>query len=215
MNVTTAREWVRSHCNDALDSSRYSDELVDQAIQYVGNLFCRLTRCLRAAENVAIAAASTNFPIITPTANGFLPERIIDVSIASKGIVLNIIDYAELIVAAHEDKTTGVPTALAFKATDAAEVWPTPDAAYTAVLRYWRPFTSWAPGTPQDGTTLNLPDEYLPTILIDGAASVLRFPNPKDQTASASWRRFMDFTDAMRGAGSMGTKVIYRSPVET
>ena len=138
MNLTEARKWVRQFCTDANDDSKHAEAVVDRAIQYAGNEFCRISQCLRRTDSVTLNAGS---PTFAPPA-GRRPERVIDVFLSGKSEPLTLVGYPHLNAARANSAGTGTPGLLAFLDAMTAEVFPTPDVGYTAKLRHWLPFTT-------------------------------------------------------------------------
>ena len=220
MNLTDARAWVRSAVADGNSSSNYSDTDVDRAILAAGNFFCRVTKAIKRADTVALAEGDPEFDITTPIANGFRPERLIDATLIGEVVAggpeaLSVIEWPQLNAAQATDENEGTPQALAFIDGTTAEVWPTPNDDYSVRLRYWLPFTTFTPGTGSPGSvTLNIPDDYLPSVLGDGAAAELTAGHVKNKFGIAARERFLQYCKVMQGAGNLGAKVIYRARLD-
>jgi hypothetical protein len=123
------------------------------------------------------------------------------------------VDYPTVARLAARDESTGVPTRLAFlDTTSDGLLWREPGDDYTAKLRYWLPFTIWTPGD-DDDTQLNLPDDVLIPVLIEGAAAVLKGPSPESAYAREAWGRFEAYCLRMAGAGTLGARVVQSRPV--
>lgn len=214
MTVETARAIVTAMVRDGSGESVVH---LDYAIQLAGDHFCRTTRSVIRTDSVTITDASTSFPLTSPIASGFRPERIIDAWLTTEPNPLTIVDYHDLQVLAADDAGTGIPTRLAFlDNTSNGLLWKTPGAAYTARLRYWLPFTVWTPGA-TDGetlaTVLNIPTDIIRPVLTLGAASVLKGPSPEAAFATESWRKFEEYEMQQMGGGNLGSRVTFRNPV--
>lgn len=226
MTITEARLWVRGAVRDAGgDSTVYLDIDVDRAILEAGDHFLRETRYVKKTDNVAITAGSTAFPTTIPIASGFLPERVIDVWITGEETPLQLVDYPVVARQAARDTSADVPTLLAFLSTTGdGLLWPEPDAAYTAKLRYWQPFgvtvatvfsEGWTAGTTTAGTlagTLNIPDSIIRPVLTLGAAGILKTPSKENGYGETTRKEFEAYCTRMKGAGNLGSRVIYMQP---
>lgn len=216
MTLTTARDWLVNAVADAKDVDLFSPTDLDRAIYCAGETFCRMTRCLKRVDTIAIAASNNSVSLAgSPTTNGFRPERLIDGFLSGFEDPINVIDYTELNAAVVADSALGIPVAMAFLDWTTAEVWPVPDIAYTLKIRYWLAFNSWAFGTSSpDSVTLNLPTDYLPRVLSEGAASVLTAADKKNQFGTVMGQRFLQYVESMKGAGNLGARVVFRNKLE-
>lgn len=211
MIITDARTHVRQFARDGLDSTLYGNADIDRAIQVVGQRFCRETRCLRRADDVTATVSSATLDISAIVTAGFRPEQLIDVYIAGYGEPLSIIDYTTLNQYQTDQPATTKPEAVAFPTQTTAQVYPTPDIAYALKFRWWERFTSWTAGDAAAGaTSLNLPDDYLLEILTYGATATLQHNEKKNAYAATSMAKFEAFMARLRGAGTLGQKVIKR-----
>lgn len=212
--IQSARDRVRRNVRDGNDTTTYPDVDIDNAIQEVGRRLCRQTRCLTKVSSVAITAASTAFPVTTPLSLGFHPERVIDCFLSGEDRNLRLVDWPTLNGFAARDTPEGMPELLAFQdATSAGIVWPTPDAAYTAKLRWWLPFTSWTAGdSSSNATTLNLPDELLDVVIRLGAPAMVKFPSAEKLFSSTLWQLYLAEEKRLAGAGRLGEQEQIREP---
>jgi hypothetical protein len=135
MTITEARAWLRNFATDA-DSSRYDTTILDQAIQFAGNEFCRRTRAIRKVSDVSLTAADSTPDISGAVATFFRPERLIDAFIPGQITPLSVVDYFEQNVYASEDTTSGTPQTLAFIDLNL------PDDYLLEILTYGAPATS-------------------------------------------------------------------------
>lgn len=212
MNVQTARDWVRQFARDAGDSSNVSDAEIDRAILTVGQRFCRETRCLRTASTVTLTADSSTANIAAMVTAGFTPEQIIDAYIDGQAEPLSIVDYTDINARLSDEPATSVPQGIAFPTATTCKVYPTPDLAHVLTIRWWQAFTTWTPGDGASaGTSLSIPEKYLPDILTYGAPAVLQASDPKHKYASESWKKYLEYEHKMKSAGTLGTKVILRT----
>jgi hypothetical protein len=216
MTLTTARDWVRNAVSDAKDGNRYSDTDIDRAIISAGQEFCRRTKCLKRVDSVSVSAGDEDFPLTgNPLTYGFRPERLIDVFLMGEPDSLKVIDYTDLNAALAEDTTQGTPGAIAFLDAATAQLYPIPDIAYTAKLRFWLQFSDWTPGTSSpDSIILNLPNDYLPAVLNDGAPAILTAPDKKNAFSVAARARFEAYIVGMLSAGTFGARVVYRNSLD-
>lgn len=227
MNITDAREWVRDAVRDMADTSRFTANTIDRAIQQAGMQFCRETRSVIRTDSVTITEDSTSFPIVTPLTFGFLPERLIDVWITNEETAyheeLTVVSYQELAQLAKQDDGSSVPTHLAFRSGSAAgTLWRVPDDGYTADLRYWQPFgvtvsaafSLWTPGTADAPTlagTLNIPDHNIMPVLKYGAAAAALEANKETRPlAEMLMGQFKAHIAETMGSGNLGPRVLYR-----
>jgi hypothetical protein len=214
MTLQEARKWVRYYARDAAGAdTEYGDEAIDFALMSVGEQFCRVTRCNRRVDPVTLASGNATVDL-TPLGPGFHPERIISAYTAGDADPMDRPDWEELLRLQVTRGGTGRPRALAFEAPAVAGVWPTPDAAYTLRLRWWEPFTSWAPGV-DDATsatvTLNCRPDYLIQILPFGPTALLQHNDPQMAYASESWKKYLAKELELKGAGSLGAQTTRRT----
>lgn len=183
----------------------YSDTQVDIAIQTIADDFIRTTQCTRTiSADIAIADGDDTFSF---TIENFRPEHCLRAWIVDQNR-LDLIDYQALLDKQVDDPTTGVPQKLAFTSSGTAAIWPTAGDDYTMKMIYYVPFTIWTAGQEDGSATLNLPDDYLRTMLMYGAASALQFNETEHMYASTAYQRYIEFRERMRGAGSEGSKSI-------
>jgi hypothetical protein len=208
MTITEARAWLRNFATDS-DSTRYDTTILDQAIQFAGNEFCRRTRAVRKVQTISFTASDDTPDVSAAVTAYFRPERLIDLFIVGEVNPLAVVDYVDLNQWATEDATEGVPRVAAFLDATTMYLWPTPDTAYTAKLRFWQPFTAWTPGAADGSATLNLPDDYLHAVLNFGAAAVLKSPAKEQAFASKAWEQFEKYVQQFKGAGTVGARVVY------
>lgn len=213
--VSQARERVRRNVRDGNDTTTITDVDVDNALQEAGRRLCRDARCLVQVSSVTITSASTSFPVTTPLTLGFHPERIIDCHLVGEERPLRFVDWPTLVAYADRDTASGVPELLAFQdAASAGILWPTPNANYTAKLRWFLPFTSWTAGdSGANATTLNLPDELLDVVIRLGAPALIKFPTAEKLFSSTLWKLFMEEVQRLRSAGRMGVREVIREPM--
>lgn len=212
MSLTTARLWARQFARNAGSSTEYSNTDVDHALIVVGEQFARVTRCVRAAGSVALAAHSAVADFSGLTA--FRPERILTAHILTKQCELEITDWQHLYKKQIECASEGAPRVLAFETWTTANVWPTPNVDLSLRIQYWQPFTNWTPGMAGDAAiSFNLPDDYMTQILTYGVPATLQHNEPEHRYASESWKKYLEFEQRMMGAGNLGSKVLIRERV--
>jgi hypothetical protein len=214
--VLQARSRLRFNVRDGNDTTTLTDEILDNALLEVGRRFCRQTRCLLTSSTVAITAASSSFPVTVPLAAGWTPERIIDVIIAGEDRTLRLVDYPTINSYIARDDSEGMPELLAFiDASTAGTLWPTPDIAYTAKMRWWLPFTSWTAGdSGANSTSINLPDELLDCVIRFGAPALLKYPSAEQAFASEMWKMYLDEETRHKHAGRLGAREQIRQPMD-
>lgn len=207
MNLTTARSFVRQFARNAGDSSMYSDADVDRAIQAIADDFIFITKCTRLVSSVTLTESTAALPAF-PT--NFRPERLLSAYIGDYP-PLDQVDHDVLRAARLANDSTDRPTLISFDSYTTGEVYPKPTATYlTLSLRWLEPFTTWTPGGTDPGT-LNVPDDYLRTILMYGATSLLQHNEPEHKYAAESWQKYATFRDSMRGSGGLGTNYHVRT----
>ncbi len=216
MILTDARLWVRDAIRDGADTSTFSDDTIDRAIQQAGNKYCRETRSIVRTDSVAITAESTAFPVTTPLTLGFRPERIVDVWLTTEPDPLAIVSYENIQRKATVDAGAATPTHLAFlDDTSAGLLWRTPHEDLTARMRWWVPFTSWTPGG-SGSTTLNIPDDLIMPVLKYGAAAMALEANKETRAlAGMLMEQFDAHILQNMGAGSLGEKIIELDSMDT
>lgn len=210
MTITQARSWLRQFATDS-DSTRYTNEEIDRCIQFAGNEFCRRTRCVRAVSTISITEGDDTPSIAAAVTAFFRPERLIDFLIVGQETIPAVVDYADYNQWTTEDPSTGTPAIIAFLDAATMYVWPVPDDDYTAKLRFWLPFTEWTAGAEDGSATLNLPNDYLHSVLTFGAAAVLKAPSKESAFGSASWQQFEKYIQQFKGAGTVGPRVVHRN----
>lgn len=212
MTLTTARGWVRQFARNAGSSTMYPNDMIDRAIQAVGEDFLRETKAVVQVDSVAVTLATASVDV-SGLAVGFAPERLIAAYLSGQAGALDLIGFDALTELQVETPTTGAPSALAFEDSSTVSVWPTPDAAYTLRLRWWVPFTTWTPGVDTataDTIHLNIRPDHLLKILPDGAPAMLQHNEKEMGYATASWARYVAERQKLRGAGSLGAKFLDR-----
>lgn len=209
MDLNTAREWVRRGLRDGNDEGQYRNADVDRAIMYAGQHFARKTRSLRHAVAVTLAGGASTIDLTAAIAAGFRPERLLDITVTAPAQrePVRTTDYIALNATfADTPDASGPPQSIAFLDWVTCRVFPAADVAYTLQLRFWRPFTTFEPGT-EDAVTLNVPDDLLPQVLADGAAGHLASPRLEKGQGNAPWQRFLAFCDEQRGTGDYGVRI--------
>lgn len=209
MSLTDARAWVKQFARNADNPDSYTVADVDRALFTVGQRFCRKTKCVRAAGNVALTAASGSADVSGLTL--FLPERLLSGTIVDAPEPLELVGWEALYRKRVDCPSQGTPTELAFETEVTAGVWRTPKVDATLRLYWWQPFTSWTLGTGSpNAVTFNLPDAYLGEILTYGVTALLQHNEPQNQYASESWQKYLAFEQEMMGAGNLAVREINR-----
>lgn len=207
MTIATARTWIRDFARNAGDSTEYSDARVDRALQFVGSRFVRVTRCTRTTSNLTITSGSS--AITASAVTNFRAEYLFRAYIPAQG-ELQIIDHEDLLDLQVKQGESGLPTFIAFTSTNVGEVYPTPDAAYTAKLLWYEPFTTWTAGSAPSPDSFNVPDEWLKEILTYGVPAALQHNEVEHLYASESWKKYLSFETELTGAGGFGEKTLKR-----
>lgn len=212
MTVLEARNRVRRAARDALSSSNYGDDYIDDAVQLVGTRFCRKTRCVVRATDVSLSAGSADVDLTAIIALGFRPDQLIDVYIPGQIEPLSQVDFAQLNEYQATAAASTTPQGIAFVDSTHAQVYPTPDLVYTLKMRWWERFTTWTPGdAAANGTTLNLPDSYLiEGVLTYGATAALQHNDPRHKFAAETWQKYLEYEASCAGMGNLGARVIFR-----
>ncbi len=214
MSLTTARAWVRRYARGGGSDTQYDATDIDHAIIDVCERFMRKTRSVQVAATVALTAASAAFDVSALTL--FRPERILRANVLTLECEVEITDWEALYRESIRCASTGRPKWLAFETSfaTAGQVWPTPDINYDLRLRWWQSFSQFTPGTASDATTiLNIPADWLPTILSYGVPAQLQGNDPKYKYAEKSWAIYLAFEQEMMGAGNRGAKTIQRERI--
>jgi hypothetical protein len=154
MILATARRWVRRSARSAGDSSVYTDEDVDMALQFVGQDFCRVTQALTSVFQASLNPDDGQIDIDDTTYN-LMPEHLRSVFLSDQQEPLNVIDYASLNKLRVLNPDNGVPTDCAFldNLTSAVSgnptlyLYPINDLLRTLFAQFWVPFTTWLPGS--------------------------------------------------------------------
>lgn len=204
-----ARQYTRQFARNAGSSAEYADADVDRAVMTVLERFCRLTRCLSRADTATLTAADTAVDL-TALGDGFDARRLVDAFAAGVACALRQVGYPELHRRAVECPRTGKPELIAFLDAQTAAVYPTPDAGYTLTLRWWEPFTVWAPGcsdTIAKGIFLNARRDHLIQILPWGPPPVLQHNEKEHAYATESWQKYLEFEQGFLGGGNLGERV--------
>lgn len=196
LTQTDVRAYVRQFSRNAEESDLYSNEEIDRAFLALMDDFVRATKCTFRNDTLAITtavAAITVFP------DNFRPEYALKIWIAGKGRIERtdigtLVDQQICLPAA-----TGVPTLLAFDSATSADLFPTPDANYTAKLLWTPPFTI------AEDETFNVPDEYIRTAVLFGVPSFLQHNEKENQDIAAQkFKLYLNYRDSLSGAGSLG-----------
>lgn len=210
MTLTTARAWVRQFARNAGSSAMYSNEMIDRALQSVGNRFCRVTRCLPRLDGLELTADAADVPI-SDLAGTFRPEHLIRAYLEGYSGALELVDFNDLADLQADEASSAQPTKLAFSSPREARVYPTPDVDYTLQVRWWQPFTIWTAGTAApDDVTLNIPEEILTEILPYGPTSILQHNEPEMKYAAQSWQKYLEVETRMKGSGSLAARLVSR-----
>ncbi len=132
--------------------------------------------------------------------------------VGQRRISLEVIPFNEFLTRQTRIPMTMQPTTLSFETWQTAQVYPTPDQAYTMKIR-WNPmFTEWTPGATDAttvATTVNVPLDLMRPTLVFGATSILQMSNTEQHYATTAAARFEKFIlDTLR-AGSTGVKQVY------
>ena len=145
-----ARSRIRLAARNADDSGLYTDAAVDNALVLALDEWTRIVKPTRTTSTLTLTAASASLPTL-PT--GFLPEQLLRVYLTLSGQFVrpNImsISYDALLEKQYENggDAVGRPQYMAFTSPTAGVVYPTPDNAYSLLLRWWSQPTSWTAGT--------------------------------------------------------------------
>jgi hypothetical protein len=214
MTLADARAIVRQFAKNAGDATAYSAAEIDVAIQAVCDDFIAHTLATRTSDtaDVTVAVADVDVSGIT----GFRPDRLIRAWLEDDDGK----EYPNLLSVADTetrddrvaDDTAGLPGKIAFPSTDAAVLYPTPDAAYTLHVDYRAPLTTFTAGTGSPETvTLNIDDDYLRTVMMYGATAFLQANHPEYGYASQSYQKYIAFRDSTgRRAGTRGARSLQR-----
>ncbi len=186
MTRTTARKIIRAATDSGGDTDRYSNLDIDVALLLVGNDFVGRTACTHQLSQVAIVAATATVDFVALT--GFRDEFAEEISLVESpsyaaGVVqdaLRVVAWSDLrLERGQRGIALGTPELIAFKTTTLAHLWRTP--AYAGTLDVWwhPPFTSFDPGTADDGAALNIPDDLITPVLVHGAAVIVQMTDPE------------------------------------
>lgn len=214
MTLTTARNLIKKFArNVAGNSDEYADDAIDYALQFVGERFCRVTRCLLRADSLALTAASSDVPVGTLPGT-FHPERLVSAYINGAKCPLRMVPWEDINRHQTSPGGSGRPEEIGFEDPAHAGVWPTPDIDYTLRVRWWEPFITWTPGVASgtaDVLVLNLRPDMLHPILAFGAPSVLQHNEPQHKYAEKSWAKYLEEETRFMGAGDLGVRVSRRA----
>lgn len=218
MTIAEARTLVRQFARNAGDSTMYADADVDRAMQWIGNQFCRVTRCIKLRTGAALSSGDVSVSAFIPCA----PERVLSANVLADTAEavptpVSIVSWDELIDL-RADGATGVPTHMAFELATlidgegVASIYPTADANYTLYVYYWDLFSSWTAGVSGSGSAvdLNLPDDYLLQFLPCGATWRLQFNEPEHKYGADARVEYYEAEKRFMGAGGTGEKSVRR-----
>jgi len=192
----------------------YSDADVHRAIQIVGNDFIWFTKFGRQTSNLSLVEDTSTF---SASLTSFRPDRVVRVWIPSEN-ELAVVPHETILAFQESAEREGTPEKICFtdttSGTIAGEVYPTPDANYTAKVMWIPLFTSWTAGTSSPDSTLNLPDDVALQVFSTGAVAKLQMNEPEHGYAQLLWKEYLIYRQSMRGAGSTGAKSFTRPEVE-
>jgi hypothetical protein len=222
MSIANIRDLLLNTVRGGGDSTRYSAVDLDRAVRTACDKFVMLTQCLNRSDDVTIAKGASTFTLPT----GFRPDRLVSITLNNVSQYPHPLEhlawdsfYAESL----RQTTASPPRVFSFKDWNTIALAPAADIAYSAAVR-WTPFFDINPGTNTatwtDGTVnpavigypTNLPDDMLREILYTGANALLTYPVPEQAYASQAWALFDKYVQTIKGIGSLGQRISYRSP---
>lgn len=213
MTITEARNWCRQFARNASDSTMYADAYVDRAIQAACDDFIRETRCTRAYTGGAVANGDTD---VTGLPSLFRPELLLRAWVLETFCDLEPLSVTDWLEKQRCSSTaTGSPESITWLDRTTPVVYPIADADYTIKIQWLEPLTVWTAGDGTAGaTTLNLPDDWLRTILGFGATALMQHDEPEQAYASTSWAQYLAFRNSLRGTGGLGYSTPKRDRLE-
>lgn len=172
VSVTEARAYLRRQARNAGDTSSYDDATIDDAIY---NALSEVVKEFRILKYVTVLDISEDDPAVDLTSlpSDWRPEMLSGDGVTitdtdgdplqNQPEALARISYSELISAAAQDTSTGIPEAIAFEGWATCRVWPTPDDDYKIRAHYLLPEATWTHGG--SSVTLRTPSDILYPVL--------------------------------------------------
>jgi hypothetical protein len=227
MTVYDARAFVRQFARSAGDSSQYSNEQIDRALQACLSRFCRRTRALIYTTSASLAVDDTGFVVQKPPSNTgnpgevtVMPEQLMSVRLVTTGEAITIISSSaleELVAAGDTDVDPQGAISSNWDSIGTGgfliSFWPPATVEQTVHAKLWLNATAWTPGLSDEDaqlTTLNLPIAWLNQILPYGPTALLQHNEPEHAYASPTWQKYLEVEQSFMGAGNLGRRVMIR-----
>lgn len=206
MTIAVCRSFVRQFARNAGDSSTYSDEQIDRAIQLAADRWIETTKVTRKISTLTLSAGTYTLP--TLPAN-FSSEKLLKAWVIRADlqheVELALVDMADMETQRKRNNLQGNPRYLAFSAMTAGEVYPTPSLNFSLYLLWVDLFTIWTPGDAGAGVlTTNIPDDQLRAICTFGAPAFLQHTEPQNAYAQTAFQRFEQEMQRFKNRGLAG-----------
>jgi hypothetical protein len=225
--LTLARDKVTLAVQDlpGVTVASGSDGLkrLDYAIMAAGNEFVRRTGCTTTSDTAT--ATADDYDLDVSGLTGFDPAHLREVTATDPDDaeliypvdVVNLRDAMQDQLGNHGalqhpyvelTSFSLTPQQIAFKDTENAVLYPTPDKEWVYTFYYRPPFTSWTAGVADgDGVTLNIPDDMIDGVLWYGVPAFFENPNPANQYQESSRARFERHIRACRGRVALSAAI--------
>jgi hypothetical protein len=211
MTLTTARALCRDHLRNGLDETLYSNTRLDRDIITLGLRLARSVRSVKASETIVLTPDDPDFDLASDST--CTPDALMEAYIVGEPDPLKLVEWTELQRLREDEPLTGVPEYIAFDDANDGELYPTPSSAYSLVLRFSAPFTTFTAGTATpDIVTLSLPYDLLAEVLPFGIPGLIHRSEPENQAyASQCWEEYLRLENSMPGHGNLGARRISRA----
>lgn len=198
MNAREARQIVYAGLlHVPKGDGTFSPDRADRALQFIGEDFASVTRCIRQTDDITINPS--NHLIDFTTEDGF--DRFSDIHFIRASIDDHEVKINPSLASvrrryAGQTLPTGTPSQIAFEGPDRAWLYPEPNDTYTLSVYRWMPFTQWTPGIEDSDAAdveLNLPDEYMTIAARLGAVAVMVFSDPNSTYTQIGLTQYLNF----------------------
>lgn len=215
MTLTEAREYVISSVL-SVSQGTYGDAKIDRAIQFAGKMFMEKTKVNLKRATITLAAGE-RFVDVQSQVPDFDYWRYARAQINHQGYIYRVLrsDYAKLQMCYTNNSQTGRPTRFAFQTNNRAILYPKPEQQYNMEITYAESFVDWVPGASGDSVTLNIPGDYVRTVLAYGAGTYLLYGEQYQNVyAQKGWAFFQEFMRDVIGKINIESDDNYNGPEE-
>lgn len=213
--VTILRTTCRNAGINDADELTYDLTTKHLAIRALLEDFVRRTRCVTKVDTFAITSGSTTVTLAGIT--GMHTERINEIWISGdKHNRIAVSDITEVDEWLACSTNTHQPCKIGFTTTaGVGRVFPTPDANYTASVRWWPDVTAWTPGdTGVASLALNIPGDLARSAVYKGGIWFMQKNQPEHaKIVDQSQTEYEAFVTRNMGAGNLGVRSLTRQPL--